>query len=182
MAVAATAAEAFDRYSSFYNDGRLIQADWHAEDDGRQLACALGVIGDEVDSPADCPASIMPRWLARMVPWFFDLQKPDQAFKWGLDFYAELKRLDGKVPFEVLYDWHANVVCPLGIEADEKRGRDPAPHKALQELHRRALGGERAKQAEWYQALRDANAYANADAINRLAVGFVECLRRVETA
>ncbi|KKC25844.1 hypothetical protein WP12_12145 [Sphingomonas sp. SRS2] len=196
------------------------------------MACALGVLGDDVDGPSKCPAAIMPRWLAQMVPWFFDRQKPAEALAWGRDFYAELKRLDGNVPFSVVYDWQANVVTQMGIDAAIKRDRDPAPHQALQALHRRALAGDVAPKGEWQPVLKNAdayadayayanaNAYANADAyayayanananayayadadadayayadadayananayanaINKLATGLVECLRRVE--
>jgi len=164
--LAQTATEYAKRYMAALEADSLTQGLWHTERDGRQLACALGVIGDEVNEPRDCPAAIMPRWLAQTVPAFFDRQKQDDAFAWGAAFTAELARLDGNVPFSVIHDWHANTVCPLGIEAAEKRGRDVAPHKALQALHLRALGGEKIAVDEWRPILRNANgyAYANADA------------------
>ena len=99
MTNAQTASDAFDRYKLFYDDGRLIQKNWHVEQDGRQLACGLGVLGEDINSPSKCPAQIMPRWLAQLVTWLFDNQEPDDAFNWGLKFYAELKRLNGQVPF-----------------------------------------------------------------------------------
>ena len=188
-----TAAEALERYSLFLAEGRLLQSAWHKEVDGRQLACGLGVLGDAVNDPSQCPANIMPRWLAQMVPWFFDNQKPDDAFAWGAKFYAELKRIDGKVPFSVVHDWQANVVGPLAIEVAELRTRPVEPHQAKIDLHKRALAGDLAKVEEWREKLRPAyaNAYANADAyadayadadakaIKRLADGMVECLARV---
>jgi hypothetical protein len=162
--VAQTAAEYFDRYESALKTNSLVQGAWNSEQDGRHVACALGVLGDSVDSSSQCPATVMPRWLAQMVPAFFDRQKQDQAFAWGLEFAAELKRIDGKVPFSVVHDWHANVVCPLGIEAAEKRGRDTAPHLALQALHLRALAGDVPTETEWRPVLRNANANADANA------------------
>jgi hypothetical protein len=162
--VAQTAAEYFDRYESALKTNSLVQGAWNSEQDGRHVACALGVLGDSVDSASKCPATVMPCWLAQMVPAFFDRQKRDQAFAWGLGFASELKRIDGKVPFSVVHDWHANVVCPLGIEAAEKRGRDTAPHLALQALHLRALAGDVPTEGEWKPVLRNANAYAYADA------------------
>jgi hypothetical protein len=164
MAQATNAKEYAERYLAAFEGNALTQGDWHTERDGRHLACALGVIGEEVDSPNKCPAQIMPRWLAQMVPAFFDRQHEEDAFAWGLAFTAELARIDGKVPFSVVHDWHANTVCQLGIDAAEKRGRDPAPHRALQTLHQRALGGEKIAADEWRPVLRDAYAYANADA------------------
>lgn len=185
MAIAATAAEAFERYKGAFDAGLLTQASWHTTaDDGRNLACALGVIGDEIGSARDCPAQIMPRWLAQMVPWFFDNQPLDDAKSWGLKFYAELKRLNGVVPFSVVHDWHASVAAPVAIEMAEKRKRDPSPHIALQAVHKRALSGDLAKRDKWASVLRLAYAYAYAYAkrkeiIARYADGMVQCLARV---
>ena len=165
MTTAKTAAEAYDRYTKALDEGLLIQKAWHVEEDGRHLACALGVIGDEVTSASACPADVMPRWLAQMVPWFFDNQERNDALSWGKRFYAALAALDGKVPFEVVYDWHANFVCPMGMEAATKRGKDPKPHAELKALHERALNGDRAPRDEWHNKLRNANAYANANAV-----------------
>jgi hypothetical protein len=170
MALAQTAAEYHSRYVEAFKTGGLTQGAFHSERDGRQVACALGVIGDTVEGASQCPAQIMPRWLAQMVPAFFDRQKQEDAFQWGVEFTDQLKRIDGKVPFSVVHDWHANTVCQLGIDAAEKRGRDPAPHKALQALHLRALAGENIAADEWRPVLKSANAnayayaYADADA------------------
>ncbi|MNU45831.1 hypothetical protein D3C71_346810 [compost metagenome] len=170
MPLVTTAAEALDRYKAFLDDDRLIQNGWHQEQDGRQLACALGVLGQGVSSSKDCPAQVMPRWLAQMVPWMFDGQTTDDAKNWGLAFYAELARIDGKVPFSVIHDWHATVVGPLAIETAEKRGRKPEVHKALAEMQFAALTGKKFTADEWRPVLKAAffdayaNAYANADA------------------
>ena len=178
MTTAQTAEEAFARYQTYMAEGRLLQSSWHSQaDDGRQLACGLGVLGDDVNSPSDCPAQIMPRWLAQMVPWFFDNQSADDAFAWGLDFYAELKRLNGVVPFSVVYDWQATIVGPYAVETAEKRGYPSAPAKALAELQWKALTGEKFTADDWrpilkaafyeaykyrYRALADADALADA--------------------
>ena len=162
-----SAAQAFERYQAFLNGGQLVQAKWHdTASDGRQLACGLGVLGDDVLSPQDCPAQVMPRWLAQTFPWLFDNQEPADAFAWGLNFYAELKRLNGVVPFSVVHDWQANVVQPMGIEWAERRGKDKALIESVQKLHTRALAGDTAPKAEWADTLRPAlrQVYANANA------------------
>lgn len=191
MTLSITAAEAFERYQSFFNDDRLIQGDWHAENDGRQLACALGAIEPEIEEPGDCPASVMPRWLAQTTPWFFDYMAMEDARQWGLEFFAELKRLGGQVPFSVVYDWHANYTTVLAIEVTKAKGRDAAPHRKLQALHQRALTGDTASREEWRSscayAYADANAYAYAyayantrqDRVKRLGFGMIDCIRRV---
>jgi hypothetical protein len=161
--VATTAAEAFDLYQHAYKTDCLIQNGWHDEgDDGRKLACALGVLGDEVDGADKCPAEVMPEWLAQMVPWFFDAQPFADAKEWGLRFYAELARLKGEVPLSVGYDWWASVVCPIVIEAAEAREIDPTPWRALQALHQRAAGGDIAPEADWQDAVAAVRAWASA--------------------
>ena len=165
MQTATTATEALRRYQDFLSRGALIQSTPHLVDaDGRQLACALGILGDHVHSARDCPATVMPLWLAQMVPYFFDLQSHDAALAWGAAFYAELARLGGKVPFSVIHDWHATVVTPMAIEVSEKRKRNPETHRTLQALHRRAVAGETIARDDWYAALNPAlfDTYANA--------------------
>lgn len=192
-----TAQDYADRYLAAFETGGLTQGHFHTERDGRHLACALGVIGDDVDDPSKCPAQIMPRWLAQMVPAFFDKQTEGAAFSWGVDFTAQLARLNGNVPFSVVHDWHANVVCTVGIEWAEKAKRDVSPHKALQDMHLRALAGDKVSADEWRPVLKTAYAYAYADADayadayayadakrqeiwTRYAVGMTECLKRVD--
>ena len=211
MTTATTAAEAYARYTEYLHADRLVQSKWHdTAADGRALACGLGVLGDSVSSPRDCPAEIMPRWLAQMVPWFFDGQTFENAKTWGEAFYAELARLGGNVPFSVVHDWHATVVGPLAIERAEARKGDVSAHRALAEMQFSALTGKKMTADEWrpilkaafldiykfrYRADANAYAYAYADAhayaaanahakyrenIHRLAMGMVECLKRVE--
>jgi len=168
---AATAAEALDRYEAFLSHDAIVQRMWHGSDaNGRELACGLGVIGPAVSSPRDCPAAIMPRWLAQMVPWLFDGQSKADALAWGSRFYSELARLNGSVPFSVIHDWQSNIVGPLAIEVSTKRCRKVETHEALKAMHADALAGKSFTADEWRPVLKaaffdaDAYAYANADA------------------
>jgi hypothetical protein len=206
MNIATTALEAFERYTEYLHDGRLVQDKWHdTASDGRALACGLGVLGDDVSSPEDCPAAIMPRWLAQMVPWFFDNQSFEDAAAWGAQFYAELARLGGNVPFSVVFDWQHSVVGPLAIEWAKAKKGNVSAHTALAKMHFAALTGKKMTADEWRPVLKaaffdiykyiyraDANAYADAfsdadadayvkyrEPIHRLAMGMVECLKRV---
>jgi hypothetical protein len=166
MTIAQTASEAFARYKAAYDADLLIQSQWHDEVDGRQLVCALGALGDGVNSTKDCPTQIMPRWLAQMVPWFFDNQNPEDAKSWGLKFYTELQRLNGVVPFSAIHDWHATAVGPLAVEVATKRDRDVAAHRALMAMHAETLGGKKFTAEEWKPVLDAAlyDTYANTDA------------------
>lgn len=137
---------------AFENDA-LIQCHWRVEQSGRQLTCALGIIGDDVDSHKKCPAQIMPRWLARMVQIFFDCQDEEDAFDWVVRFSSAIARIDGKVPFNVVHDWRANTMCQLAIRVAEKLGHDPAPHVVLQDFHHRTSCGEKITIDDWVPAL-----------------------------
>ena len=177
-ATVADAREAYERYLFALEHGLLVQSDWHTEQDGRKLACMLGVLGQGVASSDDCPAQVMPRWLARMVPGIFDGLGFEDAKAWGLKFYAELARLNGQVPFSVIYDWQASCVLQFWKESLQKRRFSPevaaelvADVDALIALHQKHLAGGAAPKADWHEALRKvycrlryAAAYAYADA------------------
>ncbi|MFI6684905.1 SpcZ [Streptomyces sp. NPDC050485] len=66
--------------------------------------------------------------------------------------HAELARLDGRLPFLVVHDWHARTVLPMLLEA----GCDSGPLEAAGQLHARALKGERIDAAAWTAALEPA--------------------------
>ena len=111
--LAASPAEALALFERTKKEDRLVQDKHHKEVAGRHFSDILGILGDELQSPSDCPERIMPLWLAHTASRLFRAQPLDRAKEWGLQFYAELKRLDGKLPFTVIHDWHANVVEPL---------------------------------------------------------------------
>ncbi|HUO21696.1 MAG TPA: hypothetical protein VMU59_04205 [Caulobacteraceae bacterium] len=169
--LAVDATEALERFRFALEHELLVQANWHVERDGRQLACALGVLGPEVSRPADCPASVMPKWLAVMVPNFFDAMPYEAATAWGLAFYEQLARLKGQVPFSVVYDWQAHCVLEFWAASLKKRkfteaqlAEKLARVEAARALHVLHLGGGAAPKAAWREALRPLYAYAYADA------------------
>jgi hypothetical protein len=164
MKTATNTKEALYNYETALSNDDLIQLGWHKELDGRHLACALGILGDEVESPKQCPAQIMPRWLAQMVPAFFDRQGLGDAKIWGLNFYKALDRIGGIVQFSVIHDWHFATVCDLAIDVNKKNRRDVVPHIALKALHKKALHGEKISVDEWRPVLKATYADADADA------------------
>jgi hypothetical protein len=56
---------------TFLEEGRLVQKTWDDEREGRHVACLLGAAGG-FKSTSECPASIMPRWLAECTVTLFD--------------------------------------------------------------------------------------------------------------
>jgi hypothetical protein len=118
----------------------------------------------DAGSPGDdVPDLGMPTWLAQVVTALFDGQEPSAAYVWVARIHAELVRLDGRVPFAVVHDWHADAVVPLLDEVCEGQA-------AVGALHARALAGLPVAEAQWTEtlepALRDIyrRAYAYDDA------------------
>ena len=65
-----------ERLNSMIREGRIIRNDWVSSDEqGRETACLLAALSPEVgeaESPAACPASVMPEWFAHLTPWMDD--------------------------------------------------------------------------------------------------------------
>lgn len=53
-------------------EGRIIQGSWRKNVGGRELVCALAAFGPDINSASNCPADLMPRWLAELVPTLDD--------------------------------------------------------------------------------------------------------------
>ncbi|MEU3862251.1 SpcZ [Streptomyces sp. NPDC028722] len=119
--------------------------------------------------PASGPGGL-PGWLWQVAAVLYDGQDAAEARHWAPRLHDALARLDGRVPFAVVHDWHARTVTPMLAEASARRGRPPGPQEAVRDLHLRALAGERSTEAEWEAVLEPASrvayrlAYAYADA------------------
>lgn len=111
----------------------------------------------------DAPDLGMPPWLAQVVTALFDGQEAAAAHVWAARIHADLVRLDGRVPFAVVHDWHADTVVPLLDEVCDGQA-------AVGALHARALAGWPVAEAQWTAALEPAlrdvyrRAYAYDDA------------------
>ncbi|MBH1934342.1 SpcZ [Streptomyces sp. AV19] len=110
------------------------------------------------ERPAQGPD--LPDWLVQLAGALWDGQDPDAAGEWARRMYDACARLDGRVPFGVVHDWHARTVAPLLGEGQED----------VRALHLRALAGESVAEDAWAAvlepALRDVHrrAYPYADA------------------
>ncbi|GAW42451.1 hypothetical protein SH203_02867 [Brevundimonas sp. SH203] len=65
-------ADVADSVISAARDGRIIQGAWRRKSAGKDMVCALAAFGTDINSPADCPADYMPRWLAELIPGLDD--------------------------------------------------------------------------------------------------------------
>jgi hypothetical protein len=111
----------------------------------------------------DAPDLGRPAWLAQVVTALFDSGEPAAAHDWAARIHADLVRLDGRVPFTVVHDWHAETVAPLLGEVCEGQA-------AVGALHALARAGSPVAEAQWTAALEPAlrdlyrRAYAYDDA------------------
>ncbi|MEH0974327.1 hypothetical protein V6U77_24660 [Micromonospora sp. CPCC 205546] len=88
-----------------------------------------------------------PAWLAAVLAALAEGHDPATPPAWWRRVDGELDRLAGRVPFRVVYDWHARVLASAsGSDAGRRVG----------DLHRRALAGDRVGADEWRAALRPA--------------------------
>lgn len=52
-----------------WKEGRIIQGNWRRNGGGgREMVCALAAFGPDINGSGDCPADLMPPWLAALVP------------------------------------------------------------------------------------------------------------------
>ena len=65
----------------YHADNSIIQGAWQSEKDGRNLVCALAAFGapGEINEASDCPADLMPQWLAKLVTSIDDGIAADQV-------------------------------------------------------------------------------------------------------
>ncbi len=64
-----TVEQRIDLAATALAEGRIIQNSWRRNgNDGRKLVCALAAFGPDINKPENCPADLMPAWLAELVP------------------------------------------------------------------------------------------------------------------
>ncbi|UNK79763.1 hypothetical protein MNQ96_01320 [Sphingopyxis granuli] len=70
--MALTVQQRIDMAARAHAEGRIIQGAWRKGGDrdggGRELVCALAAFGPDINDASNCPADLMPRWLAHLVP------------------------------------------------------------------------------------------------------------------
>lgn len=73
MTISITPAEASANILAHVAEGRIKQGVWHGQDaQGREIACLLGSIHRDINSPADCSAHLIPQRVAEIIPPLFD--------------------------------------------------------------------------------------------------------------
>ncbi|KAA6212571.1 SpcZ [Streptomyces albofaciens JCM 4342] len=126
--------------------------------------------GTDGGGAPDGGAGNAPAWFMPVVAALFDGQPVEAATDWARRVYGEVQRLEGRIPFGVVHDWHSRTVLPMLVAASVRRGGTGAELETVRDLHERALAGEPGTESEWAAALEPALrevyrlAYAFADA------------------
>jgi hypothetical protein len=147
------------RIKQFADEGRIIRGQWHKTDsEGRELACLLGAVGADVNSPSKCPAEVMPAWLAHLTPSIDD-NTSESAWPEIIRRYA-----DCAVRWHVLTpdDWQR---CEMKVKREALLIAQPFDNggscATVLDLIDLALSGDEPSESDW----RDADAaYAAAAA------------------
>jgi len=93
-----TADRAIKNLSAYIAEQRLITGAWSRTEDGKELGCLLHAIGNSefnITDPSQCPASLMPAWLANWVPGAFDGAGQSEAYKVAALFRDFLEKTKG---------------------------------------------------------------------------------------
>lgn len=62
---------------TYLDEGRITQGCWRTVERGREMVCALAAFGRDINAARDCPAELMPQWLAYTVPKLDDYLAPE---------------------------------------------------------------------------------------------------------
>lgn len=154
---------------TYIDEGRLIRRGWTGTDaQGRHTACLLAALSPEVarsQDPADCPASIMPAWLAWLTPWIDDTPS-EGAWPGIVQRYADLSRrwhvLDAAGWRRADYAARAAIVNEAARFAAGDTATTAAC-RAVVELCERVAASDEPPSGEW-EAAREATADACSDA------------------
>ena len=152
--------ERFARFQQFFDEGRIIRGAWHKKDaEGREIACLLGAFGEDIHSSSDCPADVMPNWLAKITPNIDDMTS-NLAWTEIIRRYAS-----------VAQKWHTldasaweRVRCELLIAAVEialPHDKSGSCNNVLLLLKRKQVGDDPTTE-EWRKVHADADADADA--------------------
>ncbi|MCA3009642.1 MAG: hypothetical protein INH34_14805, partial [Phycisphaerales bacterium] len=156
---AITNIEGSERILAHLHEGRLVQGVWHDEDGGREFACLLGAIAPTISAAIDCPSSVMPAWLARLVVTLFDGQAKADALAWAGRFGTQMARwhvLGDSSWFRV---WESFCRACVADARRSARAAEAAAYAAAAAAHASAASASAAA-----VAARAAEAAANASA------------------
>ncbi len=159
-----------ERLLAFAREGRLVQNTWHAEKDGREIACLLGAAAG-INNADQCPASLMPSWVALALPSLFDGQTPAHAQtfarRWGEAMVRpEWQRISWDA---VRAEWLAFVVQKAKDAAARAASASYADYASYAAAIEAAARAASASYADYASYAADASAAASAAAADAAA-------------
>jgi hypothetical protein len=156
--------ERIERLGQFIAEGRIIRHKFHSQDDqGRATACLLAALGADINSPRDCPADVMPRWLAELTPsiddcgseaawaWRAMIQRYGAAAKgWHVLDDAAWRRVRAKMIISALelilsLDRYGIVQAAIDLQKRVVAGEKPSPQEVVAVVNK----AEDAYGADW---------------------------------
>jgi len=148
-----TIEQRFDLSASYVADGRLMQRGWHRNDNGRELACMLGSFGQDINGPSDCPADLMPPWMAHLIPRLFDGLAPAETLPFARRFGPALRGMVGATDAQWRRVMLKFLRAALVVALPHDRHGVVRP---VIDLIDRELRGDVPSEAEWAAAAREA--------------------------
>jgi|HubBroStandDraft_3_1064219.scaffolds.fasta_scaffold03437_3 hypothetical protein len=151
-----------DRLERMQRDGRLLRSAWG---DGVERACLLTALAPEVGEGRyeACPASVMPEWFARMVPWIDD-SGGAQAWPAMVNrFAAVARRWHVLTPEDwTRLEWETKIISVAEAASHTKDARASAACAEAIALCERAKTGDSPTKEEWAAAAWAVSASASA--------------------
>jgi len=121
-----------ERLNTFISEGRVIRGQWRGTDaQGRETACLLAALAPECgreQRAGACPADVMPRWLAHLVPWMDDEGTAEQwpgmvrrfaavAARWHVLTPEQWQRLEWTAKLLTVTEARQHTSDPAALEA-----------------------------------------------------------------
>ena len=134
-----------ERLLALMAENRIIRKAWRGKTpNGRETACLYAALVPGARSTNDCPANLLPQWLADMVPGIDD-SGSDSAWPGMVRRFAAVLpwRLDATADRRVLA---ATMIAALDIAAPHDSAGVVAP---IRDLWARVLAGDEPAQDEW---------------------------------
>jgi hypothetical protein len=199
--------ERLDRLDIMIRENRVIRRAWT---EGHERACLLAALSPEAgkaQSASECPAEVMPRWLAHLTPWLDDAPS-EQAWPALVRRYAGLARrwhaLDAaaweraRIGVLIVIVTEARRSCPQheaqALAAIDEvlawlRQGAPDSGRLAAEWAAEAAAGASAKAAwasaeaaaeaaQWASASACSATAARAEASDRIAIGVLDAIER----
>jgi hypothetical protein len=166
-----------DNLQTMIEENRVIRRAWRGHDaQGRETACLLAAMSPAVvNSAAQCPADVMPAWLAYLTPWIDDAGTIDHwpavvrayadvAARWHVLDAAAWRRLD--------YECRAIAVREAATHTTDAAAL--AACATVIALCERVIAGDEPTESEW-SAARAAAASARAATHTTDAAALAAC-------